>query len=595
MINMVSQLTPKELELYMRIMKSTAEVQKNQNQSVGIHVENLAKEMPNKIALLFEDKKWTWKEFNKESNKYANYFSKMGVKSGDTIALMVENCPEFLFATTGINKLQAISALINFNQKKQALLHAFNVVNSKWIIVTGRNLHSFMEIADQFHLLKNSILIINNPQNLSHKFIDLAQDFNLKSITTSDPSTTNNSTLRETCSYMFSSGTTGLPKAIIMLNLRYINQTISTSIEPCQLNSDDIIYITIPLYHNLGYGISWTAAWFTGAAVALRRDFSASNFWRDVHKYGATFTQYVGEIPRYLINQPVTEYDKNHKLKKMSGVGLRKSIWEKFKARFEIDHIFEFYGLTEGAAGFLNIEEKPGMIGRNVIPGTELAKVNPESGEFLKNEKGLCIKCKPGDIGMALNELKSDTLFTGYKDKNKTETKILYNVFKKGDRFFNTGDMLKLHEDSWVSFVDRFGDTFRWKGENVSTMEVESIINSYPVIENSAVYGVSVPNAEGKAGMAALQIDPNIDFNIKDFSKFILDNLPSYSVPLFIRIREELELVGPLKIKKFNLRKEAYDLNKINDILFFWDSKLKNYVKFTEKIYQNLIDGKIKV
>lgn len=592
---MESRLTPKELEIYTRILKTTAEIQKNQNQSVGTHVEKLAQEIPDKIALYFEEKKWTWKKLNEESNRYANYFSKVGVKPGDTVALMVENCPEFLFATTGINKLQAISALMNFNQKKQALIHAFNVVNSKWIIVTGRNLPSFMEIADQLPLSKKNILIINNPKKLSHKFIDLVQEFELKSIQTSNPSTTNNSILRETCSYIFSSGTTGLPKAIIMWNLRFINQTISTSIETCQLTSDDVIYIVIPLYHNLGFGISWTAAWLTGAAVALKREFSASNFWRDACKYGVTFTTYVGEIPRYLLNQPVTEYDKNHKLKKMSGVGLRKSIWEQFKSRFEIEHIFEFYGLTEGAAGFLNIEEKSGMIGRNIIPGTELAKVNPETGIFLKNESGFCLKCKPGDIGMALNELKSDTLFTGYKDKDKTEKKIMYNVFKKRDKFFNTGDILKLHKDKWVSFVDRFGDTFRWKGENVSTMEVESIINAYPSIEISAVYGVSIPNTEGKAGMAALKIDPNIEFDIKEFSKFILDNLPSYSIPLFIRIREKLELVGPLKIKKVDLRKEAYDLNKIQDILFFWDSKLKKYVKFTENIYQDLINGKIKV
>lgn len=589
------KLTPKELEIYTRILKTTMDLEKNPNQSVGIYVEKNAKEIPGKIALYFEDDKWSWKEFNEESNEYANYFLTIGAKPGDTIALMGENCPDFLFSTTGINKIQAISALINFNQKKQALLHAFNVVNSKWIIVTGNNLKSFMDIADQLRLKKEQILVINNLEKISHHFIDLNQEFEIKNISKENPNTSINSILRETCSYIFSSGTTGLPKAIIMWNLRFIGQTISTSIATCQLNSDDVIYIAVPLYHNIGFGISWTAAWFTGAAVALRKQFSASNFWKDVHKYGVTFTPYVGEIPRYLLNQPISDLEKNHSLKKMAGVGLQKSIWNKFKSRFEIDHIFEYYGLTEGAAGFINLEEKPGMIGRNIAPGTELAKVDPETGEFFRDKNGFCIKCKPGEIGMALNALKSDTLFTGYKDKEKTEKKIMYDVFEKGDKYFNTGDILKLHEDNWLSFVDRFGDTFRWKGENVSTMEVESIINSHPLVETSAVYGVSIPNTEGKAGMATLKINPDQILNIEGFSKFIFENLPSYSIPIFIRIREELELVGPLKIKKFDLRKEAYDISKIKDVLYFWDPNSKAYKEFNNVKYKDLINGKIKV
>ncbi|MFW9823664.1 MAG: AMP-binding protein [Candidatus Thorarchaeota archaeon] len=589
------KLTSKELEIYTRILKATMALEKNPNQSVGIYVEKNAKEIPGKIALYFEDEKWSWKEFNDESNTYANYFLTRGAKPGDTIALLVENCPDFPFSTTGINKIQAISALINFKQRKQALLHALNIVNSKWIIVTGNNLKSFMEIADQLPFKKEQILVINDLEKISHDFIDLNHEFEIKKISKENPNTSINSILRETCSYIFSSGTTGLPKAIIMWNLRFIAQTISTSIATCQLNSDDVIYIAVPLYHNIGFGISWTAAWFTGAAVALRKQFSASNFWKDVHKYGVTFTPYVGEIPRYLLNQPISDLEKNHSLKKMAGVGLQKSIWDKFKSRFGIDHIFEYYGLTEGAAGFINLEERPGMIGRNIAPGTELAKVDAETGEFLRDENGFCIKCKPGEIGMALNVLKTDTLFTGYKDKKKTEKKILYNVFEKGDKYFNTGDILKLHEDNWLSFVDRFGDTFRWKGENVSTMEVESIINSHPLIETSAVYGVSIPNTEGKVGMATLKINPDQNLDIKQFSEFIIENLPSYSIPLFIRIREDLELVGPLKIKKFDLRKEAYNINKFQDVIYFWDFKSKTYKEFNDKQYKNLIKGNIKV
>ncbi|MHA1257851.1 MAG: AMP-binding enzyme, partial [Promethearchaeota archaeon] len=277
------------------------------------------------------------------------------------------------------------------------------------------------------------------------------------------------------------------------------------------------------------------------------------------------------------------------------GLGLRKEIWEQFKARFEIEHIFEIYGSTEGHRPLFNADEVPGMIGRNNMGGFVLAKVNPETGEFYKNEKRYCIKCKPGDIGMGLLKLKESSFFTGYKSKEKTESKMIHNVFRKNDTFFNTGDMLKLHDDLWISFVDRFGDTFRWKSENVSTLEVESILNSFPAIHMAAVYGVAIPNTEGKAGMAAIKLDPALKFDVGEFSRFVVDVFPGYSIPMFIRIRDDLETAGPYKIKKVDLRKEAYDVSIIQDPLNFWDSRMKKYIQLTDSLYQDLMDGKLRI
>ncbi len=454
---------------------------------------------------------------------------------------------------------------------------------------------SFNEIVEELPLKKDRVLVVNNPEDIPHDFIDLQSEIKSKSISKTNPDTTFNSILRQTALYIFSSGTTGLPKAIIMQNYRLYYQTLSVVMATCQLSSSDVIYIAMPLYHNLAIGMPWMAAVLSGAGVALRKRFSASEFWKDIHKYHATFMMYVGEIPRYLLNQPPSEYEKNHTLKKVAGVGLRKRTWEKFKSRFQIDHIYEFYGITEGTGGFLNVDEAPGMVGRNNLPGIVLAKVDPETGEFYRDKKGFCVKCKPGDIGMALNELDKGTFFTGYKDKEKTQKKLMYNVFEKNDTYFNTGDMLKLHENLWVSFADRFGDTFRWKGENVSTLEVETILNSYPPIQMCAVYGVAIPNTEGTAGMAAIKLNPSTDFEIDDFSRFVVNVLPRYSIPIFIRIRNELELTGPLKIKKTNLRREAYDVNSIQDQLFFWDSSTKKYVALDKSIYQNILEGKLKI
>jgi acyl-CoA synthetase (AMP-forming)/AMP-acid ligase II len=589
---MSPKYTPKEAAVWDSFNNFMTNLQENPNQSIGIRVEQLAEEKPNDIALYFQDQSWTWQALNEESNKIAHHFLNLGLKPGESIALMMENSPEYLFITTGINKIQGISALTNFNQKRQALTHSFNTAEPKWIIVDGNCLPSFNDVVKNLPLKNDQIFIVNNSKDIPHDFLSLPDE--LRGESKNNPKTTFNSILRETALYIYTSGTTGLPKAVIMQNYRLFTQS-SVFSSLAQLTPDDIIYIPTPLYHNVGFGCSWPATLALGAKVVLRNRFSASEFWKDIQKYQATFFMYVGEIPRYLLNQPPSEYEKNHTLKKILGLGLRKEIWEQFKSRFEIEHIYEIYGSTEGHRPLFNADEVPGMIGRNNMGGFALAKVDPETGEFYKNEKGFCIKCKSGDIGMGLLKLKDSSFFTGYKNKEKTQEKMIHNVFRKNDTFFNTGDMLKLHDDLWISFVDRFGDTFRWKSENVSTLEVESILNSFPAIHMAAVYGVAIPNTEGKAGMAAIKLDPALKFDVGEFSRFVVDVFPGYSIPMFIRIRDDLETAGPYKIKKVDLRKEAYDVSIIQDPLNFWDSSSRKYVPLTDSLYHELMDGKLRI
>ncbi len=589
-------MTLREVEFLNRFTKKMTQVHQNPKHSIGIRIEQLAKEKPKDIALYFQDNSWTWQDFNKESNRIANYFLNLGLKHYDTVAIMLENTPEYLFFATGINKIQGISALINVNQKKQALTHAFNIVEPKWIIIDGDSLSSFNEIVDKLPYKNNQIFVVNNAQNIKHDFIELPKE--LESISKNNPNTTFNSIVRETVYYMFTSGTTGLPKAVIMQGFKLYTQGYILGFALAQVDSHDIVYIAMPLYHNVPIGIAWMTAILAGAATALRKRFSASEFWKDIQKYQVTFTTYVGEMPRDLLNQPPSEYEMIQKqrktLKKMLGLGFRKEIWEQFQSRFQIEHIYEFYGLTEGHRSLYNVEEIPGMIGRNNQGGLELAKVDPETGELYKNERGFCLKCKPEDIGMALIKIDKKTFFTGYKDKEKTQKKILCDVFKNNDKYFNTSDMLKLHEDLWVSFADRFGDTFRWKGENISTLEVEAILNSYKAIYMSAVYGVVIPNTEGKAGMAAIKLNPSIKFEIDDFSRFIVEVLPGYSIPRFFRLCDELETTGPEKIKKTDLRKEAYNIKIIKDPLFFWNSNKKQYMPLDNSAYQKIKEGKLR-
>jgi acyl-CoA synthetase (AMP-forming)/AMP-acid ligase II len=328
--------------------------------------------------------------------------------------------------------------------------------------------------------------------------------------------------------------------------------------------------------------------------MAFRKRFSASEYWKDIKKFNANATVYIGELPRYLLNRPESEYIPGP-LKKMYGLGLRKDIWEQFQSRFQIDHIWEIYGATDVGVPLFNVDEVPGMVGRNILPTVEIIKIDQDTGEFYKGEDGFYIKCKSGEVGMLVSQIANYSEFTLYTDPEKTKRKVLRDVFEKDDAYVKSGDLLQLHDDHWVSFADRFGDTFRWKGENVSTLEVESILNSFPSVHMCNVYGVSIPNSDGKAGMAALKLDQKLDFDRDQFSRFVVENLPSYSRPIFLRIQDELEFTGTHKLRKVNLRKEGYNIEVIKDHLFYWDNSAKRYKTFDKIEYQNLLNYKLRV
>jgi citronellyl-CoA synthetase len=583
------QLTAREADYFLRLNKVVEERTENPNLSFGIIIEQHAEKSPNEISLLFKDSSRTWLTLNNESNKIANYFLKSGFKSGDTIAVMMENSPEFISLITGINKIQGISSLINVNQRKQSLIHSFKISEPLWIIVDGDSLPAFTEIFSELNFDKNSVFVINNYQKYNHNFIDIHKE--LENVSIDNPKTTYKSYITDMSVYIFTSGTTGLPKAALQNNRRILNPFGWLAFE---LTPKDVVYSPLPLYHSLALVVGWAGAIQGAAAYAFRKRFSASKFWKDIKKFGATCFMYIGELPRYLINRPESEYIENSTLKKMLGVGFRKDIWEEFKSRFHIEHILEFYGATEGAAGLFNIDEVPGMIGRRTIPGLIIAvKVNEETGEFYKNKDGFLIECNPGETGMMLAQIVETSAFLGYKDKNKTNERVLMNVLEEGDAYFNTGDLVNLHDDLWVSFADRYGDTFRWKGENVSTMEVESILNTFGGFEMCNAYGVEIPNSDGKAGMVCIKLNDIKNFNTDLFSQFVSKNLPKYAIPLFIRVKDELEFTGTHKLRKVNLRKQGYDINIIKDKLYFWDATSNKYKIFEREQYQNILDRKL--
>ena len=318
---MLPKLTLKELAYRGKFNSGLASLYSNLNQSVGTFIEEHARKIGGQIGLFFEDDSWTWKQFNDESNKFANLFLKLGLKPRDNVAIILENSPEFLFVTTGINKIQGISALINTNQRKEALIHAIQIVKPKWVIVSGEYLTNFETIVGELGIDKNRILVLRNFQTYPHNYLVLEEL--LLDISKKNPESTGNSHLLEIAFYIYTSGTTGLPKAVVMQNLAIPAVGLSYGLI-LHLTSDDITYSVTPLYHSLAFLGTWGGSVYTGAAFALRERFSVTNFWTDIKKYKATATSYIGEIPRYLLNQPHSEDEKNHTLKKMVGLGLRK-------------------------------------------------------------------------------------------------------------------------------------------------------------------------------------------------------------------------------------------------------------------------------
>ncbi|MFW9784110.1 MAG: AMP-binding protein, partial [Candidatus Heimdallarchaeota archaeon] len=574
------QLTPNEIEyltFYAKLIENLADP--STFTSIGMRIEHWASQTPNKIGFLFEDKSWTWKSINEETNKIANYLINRGLKQGEVVAVMLENSPNFLFVTGGVSKLKGISSLINVNLRKQPLIHVLKISNPKYIVVDKDCLPAVEGVMNELKIRNNEILVVD--KNINHNFINLPSE--LETISINNPKTVMDFKIDDVCSYIFTSGTTGFPKAV-MIKHREIGTYYANGL---QLVERDIVYNPLPLYHSHS-NQTWRAVLYSGAAMALRKRFSASEFWKDVEKFNANATVYIGELPRYLLNRPKSEYITGP-LKKMFGLGLRKDIWKEFQSRFQIEHIWEFYGGTDFGVPLFNVDEVPGMVGRNILPTVEIIKINPDTGEFYKGEDGFYIKCKPGEVGMLVINIPDYSEFTLYKDHEKTKLKILRNVFQTDDAYLKTGDLLNVHEDQWVSFADRFGDTFRWKGENVSTLEIESILNKFPSIQMCNVYGVSIPNTDGKAGMAALQLVNEVDFDPNPFSAFVNENLPHYAIPVFLWIKDELEFTGTHKLRKVTLRKQGYNPEEIKEPLLYWDNSAKKYKPFEKIDYQNLL------
>ncbi|MHA2006416.1 MAG: long-chain-acyl-CoA synthetase [Promethearchaeota archaeon] len=567
--------------------------------NVPILIEKHAQEYPNDAAILFEEKMYTHKEYNEWCNRYANYFrNKVGLKKGDIAVVFMTNRPEIMFAIYGLSKIGVVSSLINTKQRSKPLIHSINIDPGKIFIIGEELIEAFEEVRQKLNLSEDQskhlyFVTDNGKVGMPNGFQDLSKI--VKNEDTSNPPTSKTLQAKDPYAYIFTSGTTGLPKAAIITHGHTYGSSIYWGDTVVGFEHKDVIYVTTPLFHSHAINVAYAASLRYGSTIAIRRKFSASNFWDDAIKFKATSFNYIGEICRYLHNQPEKPTDRKHYIKKIVGNGLRNEMWRDFKSRFGIKQIFEFYGATERfAPNFANRFNLNCTVGFTLNPYA-IVKYNLDTNEPTRDENGHMIKVKEGEAGLLIGQIIADDVFI-YTSKNADEKKIFKNVFEEGDIYFNSGDLIKEIGHfkkiyKFAQFVDRVGDTFRWKGENVSTEEVEAVINDFDQVKMSCVYGVLIPNTEGRAGMASLVTDShsNKEFDFSRFYSMLQERLPEYAIPKFIRFTPDLVTTATLKIQKGGLKKAGYDITKFDDKIYVLLPNTTDYTQLTSEIYNRIM------
>ncbi|GMT25003.1 hypothetical protein PFISCL1PPCAC_16300, partial [Pristionchus fissidentatus] len=567
------------------------------NESIDKIWLEIVRQKPNKLAMvdIESGRKYTFDQFNALINQYANLFQEIGLRSGDCVAIYMENSTDFIAAWMGMAKIGVVSAWINSNLKSDPLAHCIVTGKAKLILTTPgleKNVSSLLSDG-KLSMDSQSVLVLGETKEFQsiHK--------KLERISKQEPEQKDAIDFKNVLCFIYTSGTTGLPKAAVMKHFRYYSMVSGTAMS-FGIHGEDRIYIAMPIYHTAAGIIGVGQTLIRGSCCVVRKKFSASNFWKDCVKYECTASQYIGEICRYLLAQKPVPEEKVHRMRLMYGNGLRAEIWQPFVDRFHVS-IGEVYGSTEGTSTLVNIDGRVGACGfLPISPLTKklhpvrLVKVDEVTGEILRRDDGLCIPCNPGETGAMVSTIRKNNpllQFEGYLNKNETTKKILHDVFAEGDSCFLSGDLLHLDRLGYVYFKDRTGDTYRWKGENVSTTEVEAVVHPIDSVADATVYGVTVPGHEGRAGMVAVvkksQSMPDEEL-IAIVEERLMSSLAGYALPIFIRLCASLDRTGTFKLVKTNLQRLSYSLEVESDRVFFLDPKLRHYTRLNDQTRRNI-------
>jgi len=563
------------------------------------------KKNPKKTCFYYEDDQVSFEQVEKRSNQVAQWLLSKGLKKGDTVALLMENRPEFVISWLGITKIGVKVALINTSIKQQSLLHCVKISECKMLLFGSELADSVRDIKDEIENL--GIFLCSEGQRLDFA-LDSTEEIAIAPSSKIPIGQRKGIGMGDVFGYIYTSGTTGLPKAAIILHQKMFAFGALMA-RGFLISENDIVYTCLPLFHSAGGGLGIGLMLYTGCSVVIKRKFSAREFWNDCVRYKCTVVQYIGELCRYLLNPEPVAAEKQHRVRIAIGNGLRPEIWGEFQDRFNIPEIGEFYGSTEGNAALINHCTSPetrGAVGRYgtlmmKITGVRLVKFDVVEEEPIRGPDGFCIDCADGEPGELLMVIKDDdptTRFAGYNNKKATQKKIIENVFLKGDKYFRTGDLLSRDSKGLFRFVDRIGDTFRWKGENCSTTEVTQVLATFPGVEEINVYGVQIPNnMDGRAPTAGITpVDGDIsNIDLKGLADYARANLPSYAVPLFIRVLPQMAVTATMKHQKVKLRKEGIDISVVDDPIYWLSPETKTYEPFTEEAFKKVTSIKAKL
>jgi fatty-acyl-CoA synthase len=580
-----------------RVLRLTTPIARNPKRVFPLLVDDLAARHGDRPALTSKRESLTYRELAERSRRYARWAMAEGIGKGDVVALLMTNRPEFVAIWLGIIRTGGTVALLNTNLVGQALAFCVDSVAPKHVIVADDLIDAW---AATDSARKTAPRVWLHGREGAHPRLDVAVGaFDRSPLSEAERPDV---TIEDKALFIFTSGTTGLPKAA---NINHFRLMLAANGFAGVMNTgpDDVMYDCLPMYHTVGGVLATGAVLVGGGRVFIRERFSAREFWDDVVREGCTLFMYIGELCRYLVNSPPHPLERAHRLRLCCGNGLRPDIWTAFQSRFAIPRIVEFYAATESNVSLFNIDGKPGAIGR--IPWflrsqfqTKIVRYDVERRAPVRNARGLCEEVATGEVGEALGRIfydpsKPASRFEGYSNAADNETKILRDVFARGDAWFRTGDLMRQDADGYYYFIDRIGDTFRWKGENVSTTEIAEVMGVFSGIHEANVYGVEVPGHEGRAGMAAIVRDDGLD--LAALRAYLKAHLPDYARPLFLRIRAEIDKTATFKQRKIEMAKEGFDPAQIGDAVFFDDPRAGAYVQLDEPLYKQIVSGEVRL
>ena len=586
------------LKAWVRALELTAPIDRREAPTLPVLIGSLAERFGAAPALTDRNVALSYLELASSVNRHARWARETGLGPGDVVCLLMPNCPDYMAIWLGLTRAGVAVSLLNTNLSGEALAHSINIVSPRYVIVapalSGNARTARGRVPAQVSYLQYG------PGDEEFPRLDLAvAQFPAEELTEEEcPAPA----LDDRALLIYTSGTTGLPKAANVSHLRLM-QWSHWFAGLMDTQPSDRMYNCLPLYHSVGGVVATGATLVRGGTVVLRERFSASEFWKDIVAERCTLFQYIGELCRYLLASPPHPDETRHSLRLCCGNGLRGDVWEPFQERFHIPQILEYYAATEGSFSLYNCEGRPGAIGR--IPPflshrmpVALVKFDPAGAAPERNEQGLCTRCDVNEVGEAIGEIsnaagKHSGRFEGYADAEASEKKVLRNVFAHGDAWYRTGDLMRKDGQGFYYFVDRVGDTYRWKGENVSTGEVTAVVTAFPGVTDAAVFGVTVPGAEGRAGMAALVVDSSFDLGA--FRSHLVERLPDYARPLFLKVVAAIELTGTFKLRKQDLAVAGYEQASAGDTVYFDDRQQGAYVVLDGSVSARIREGKMRL